>query len=72
MSRDSSLKPGPREGKHRFLISFINASKGLVDNAHFQGTRDDARRRAVELYLKSGDTGPYAGFVVTLEEHGGF
>lgn len=68
----SELKPGPREGKHRFLINFIDARKKLVDVAHFEGSRDDARRKAIELYLRSGDTGSYAGFVVTLEEHGGF
>lgn len=72
MSKSDYLKPGPSEGKHRFLITFIDAQQRVVDNAHFEGSRDDARRKAIELYTRSGDLARYAGFVVTLEEHGGF
>jgi hypothetical protein len=63
---------GPRKGKTRYLITFLDPQKRAVDNAHFTGERDDARREAIRLYAQHGDLHAYAGFVVTEEKHGGF
>lgn len=56
-----------------WLISFLDKGKRTIDHVVIKArTRDDARREAVELYLKNGDRAIYAGFVVTEEKHGGY
>lgn len=71
-SISGTIGAGPRKGKTRYLITFLDPQKRPVDNAHFVGERDDARREAMRLYAQNGDLHAYAGFVVTEEKHGGY
>jgi len=58
--------------KKTWLITFLDAKKRVVDTALTSGTRNDARRKAIDLYAQNGDKAAYAGFVVTEEKHGGY
>lgn len=56
-----------------WLCSFLDTNKRVIDHFTFRApSRDDARRRAVQVYLQNGDKAIYAGFVVTEEKHGGY
>lgn len=56
-----------------WLCSFLDKNKRVIDHITYRAvSRDDARRRAVEMYLQNGDKALYAGFVVNEEKHGGY
>lgn len=56
-----------------WICSFLDKSKHVIDSVLYHApNRDEARRQAVEAYLKKGDLGQYCGFIVQEEEHGGY
>lgn len=49
-----------------WIISFLDKNKRTIDHAVIKApSRNDARRRAIDLYAQNGDKWEYAGFVVS-------